>query len=215
MIQEVNKNQVSTFKITRDVYFNCSKAMDELIKSPRILFPILLSIIVPFLFFTLSKEAFIPYYKEMAHIATLEEARETMFVGVLVNVLQNVFMLFVRAIVLFGLFKAFKLKGSFKQVLAITGFSYLAIVPMMIIMCIAGQFTGELFINFSPAIFIQSIKGTNLYGFVRGLCIFFIWQHSIIAFGTYRLTKSKKAILFVIIIFFAQIILNIGNQRWM
>lgn len=209
------KGKQSLAKVVGNVYLRCGEGMEQIIDNPRIVFPILITFLTPLLFYMFSFKAYVPFLGVLQGIDDMNKVNDMAKVGVFLNAFQNMFMWLFRTLLIFIFIKCLKLEGSFKQVLSITGFAYLTIVPMMIIMCIAGQFTGNLFVNFSVAVFFPALKGTFLYGFLRGLCIFMIWQHVVIGIGCWKLTKSKALKWFVVVIFFLQVFMNIQNAMIM
>lgn len=196
-------------------YFKCGKAMDEVINNNRLLFSTLLNFLVPVLFYAVSFQANLSYISSTQGVTDPVLCRKIALVSIGVSGVQNVVLWLLRALLIFILLKILQTKGTFRQVLAICGIAYLAIVPMMLIMGIAGLFTGDMFINFSPAVFIPQLRGTMLYGFIRGFCLFFIWEHVLITIGLIRLTEKKRSVLVCAAVYLIQIIINMPNMMYM
>lgn len=211
-----NKSKnMSLVQLVYCTYFKCGKAMEEVIINNRFMFCILLNFLVPVLFYAVSFKANLAWISSTQGVTDPELCRKIAFVSIGVSGVQNVALWFLRALLIFILLKVLRAKGTFRQVMAICGIAYLAIVPMMLVMGIAGQFTGDMFINFSPAVFIPQMRGTMLYGLIRGLCLFFMWEHVLIAIGLIRLTGKKRTVLACAAVYLIQIFINMPNMMYM
>lgn len=90
---------------------------------------------------------------------------------------------------------------EFKKVLLIVGNSYVIFVIFSFISLMIALISGTYFLNTSLAaiagLVLPSLKGTIIYGFLRGIDLFNAWQFWVIANGIEGVTEmsSKKALM--------------------
>lgn len=106
-------------------------------------------------------------------------------------------------------------KADMPQLISITGYAYTPVLIYFFICYIAAFFTGQLFIDMSPALLIPSLKGTTIYGFLRSIDPFMVWQFVIIAIGLKMSSGLKKSDVYWVtaFIFIITIFINIDYYK--
>ncbi|SHE37254.1 Yip1 domain-containing protein [Thermoanaerobacter uzonensis DSM 18761] len=87
----------------------------------------------------------------------------------------------------------FRGKADVAQLFSITGYAYTPVLIYFLICFIASFFTGQLLVDMSPALLFPLLKGTTIYGFLRSIDPFMVWQFVIIAIGIKMSSGIKKS----------------------
>lgn len=85
--------------------------------------------------------------------------------------------------IFFGLAKAMKGKGSFKQYLSVTGYAYVITMLYGLLSLALSFATGEIPSNTSLALFFPDMRGTYVYGLLRSIDLFTAWYYVVMAIG--------------------------------
>ncbi len=199
------------------VIFSPGRLMQDLAQKPRILFGLLLTLIAPAVMIL----AIMPMYREYSRV-TLEATYANMniqmspeqleqavdfaaIIGPISGAAGAAAMLFLGALILWGIVKIFKGEGRYKQFLSITGYtsviSALSVITAIISTRLTGAFNEVSYT--SLAALLPDMKGSFIYGAAKALDVFSIWQYIVIAIGTAAVSKldKKKAYLIVGCIF--------------
>lgn len=109
----------------------------------------------------------------------------------------------------------FRGKADVAQLFSITGYAYTPVLIYFLICLIASFFTGQLYVNTSLAIFITSLKGTTIYGFLRSIDPFMVWQFIIIGIGIKMASELKKSDVYWVtaFVFLISIFINIDYYK--
>lgn len=136
---------------------------------------------------------------------------------IMVSVVFNSFISWLfGSFITFAFIKIFKGQGSFKQILSITGYAYTAIILGSILSVIMYYITGELF-DASLAVFFKGLRETFVYGFLRGIDVFTVWQYCLIAIGVTVMSglNKMKVGTFMFGIFIVSCLIQISGYRYM
>lgn len=184
------------------LYKQPGKLMEYLREYPTILFPALLLLLTRPIFYLICFPGYLDFVEEMFHVTSEDQLASQAVMGMVFDVGMLFLVWIVNTTVLFLYSKLMKGSGTFKQILSTTGYAYLAVIPMLIIMTVGYFNTGNLTMNFSPAMFIPGLRGTALYGVLRGFCVFSIYQNVMIGVGFHKvskLSKGKSAAIMIVI----------------
>lgn len=199
------------------------ETMKALIAKPRILFPIILMIITTPAFYFLRFDLYKDYTKQLIEASlannpqvTPEAIQQNMPLYINLGLYSSPFIellsWLVLAALIFGIMKLFKGKGNFKQYLSIVGYSYIITFLYTVLCTITSYFSDSLLLNASVTnitnLFAPDMKGSYVYGFLRGLDFFAIWRFIVIGIGTALVSKvSKSKVYSVISLIFIAVVL--------
>ena len=221
-----NENQevkgLNFFQRVTGIIVSPRETMKDLVRKPRILFPMLLMVLSVLLYqllrFDLYKE-FLKYVMQMSlqqqgMQISPEQLEASMGLYVIFGMagapLGAIIAWIAGSAILLGIMKIFKGEGSFKQYLSVTGYAYVIYLLYLLVSLGLSYSTGELYINDSPALFASGMKGTMLYGFLRGIGLFTVWQYIVAGIGVVELSKVSRAKVYSLMAIFIVIVALIG-----
>lgn len=201
-------NKMGFFKRILGIIFCPEDVMQNLVNKPRILFPIFMILLSTPVYYLLRLPLFTSYYVEKAQqsligVSEQEYISKLYFsaqggIGARLTLESLVISLLWLAgsLILFLLIKAYKGKGTFKQTLSITGYSYVIILLFIIIQYFTSFITNQLFLDASFAGIIEffnpGISKSAIYPTLQAVNIFSIWQYCVIAIGIYHMSKLNR-----------------------
>lgn len=206
--------QISFIKRVIGIIFSPAETMKVLIAKPRILFPIILMIITTPAFYFLRFDLFKDYTKQIIEASlannpqitpeTIQKAMPLYInLGLYGSPFGELLTWLVFAALLFGIMKLFKGEGNFKQYLSIVGYSYIIYFLYILLCTVVSYFSGSLLLNASATnitnLFVPDMKGSYVYGLLRGLDFFAIWRFIVIGIGTALVSKVSKAKVYSVI----------------
>ncbi|HEX9062536.1 MAG TPA: Yip1 family protein [Clostridia bacterium] len=206
------------------------ETMKVLIAKPRILFPIILMAVSMLGFYLLRFDLYKDFLKQAMEMQlannpnlTRESIESIMpittvsgLIGAPFGVLLNWVII---SAILFGIMKFFKGEGSFKQYLSITGYSYVIMFIFIILSAVSSYFTNSIMFNSSLTnitnLFMPDIKGSYLYGILRGVDFFTIWHYVVIGIGIALVSKVSKSKVYSVLslIFIATVLIGAFNLK--
>lgn len=211
---------LNVFQRIFGIIFSPGKVMQDLEQKPRILFALILTILTPIIMVF----SILPMYQAylMSNRATVEATYEKMNIEMSAEQIDNVIngsaystpfvmavmavaMWFLGALILWGIVKIFKGKGTYKQFLSVTGYasviSSLGSLAIIITTLLTGTYAEVSYT--SLAAFIPDTKGSFIFGAAKIIEVFSIWMYVVIGIGTVTVSKldRKKAFLIVACIF--------------
>lgn len=190
--EKIYSEQMSLGERISSLYKQPGKLMENLQKYPTILFPVLLLLLARPIYYLICYPGYLDFIKEMFHVTNDELLNQQAVMGMFFDVGMLFAVWIVNTTVMYLYSKLMKGSGTFKQFLSTSGYAYLAVIPMLIIMTVGYFNTGNLTMNFSPSIFIKGSKGTAIYGILRGFCVFSIYQNIMMGIGFYKVSKLSK-----------------------
>ena len=205
-----DSKKMSFWERVLGMYTHPVRVIEDLKQRTNIIFPFLLLLLAQPVYYLIRYPAFLRFTESTSGTHEASELSKLAVNGIIMRGVGLVVGWIVGSLLMFGFTKLIGGQGTLKQLLTVNGYAYLAIIPMLIIMGIAGVFTGELLINFSPSVFIPQLRGTNLYGVLRFFCGFFVWQHVLMVVGFYKVSNTTKAksILIVLVIMAIEFYMN-------
>jgi hypothetical protein len=207
------KPGMSVFQRTIGALVSPEKTMKDIEGSPRVLFPILMMILVPVVYtllrFPLYKE-YIRYTMEATmelagtNAGTTAEQMELIIKVVTISGLvtipgQTLLIWLIGTAVIFGIVKLFKGQGRFKQFMSVTGYAFAVMILFYLVSFIVSFFSGEYYFNASLALFVPALKGSFIYGFLRSIDFFTIWQYVVAGIGISIVSRLRKIHIYTII----------------
>ncbi|WP_273702721.1 Yip1 family protein [Thermoanaerobacter sp. A7A] len=205
------------------------ETMKNLIEKPRILYPIFAMAFGMVLLYLIRFPVFSEYIKNNVQMAlsqtntplTQEQINATVkmapYMALISTPIANLFSWLIITVAIFGLIKLFKGQGNFKQYLSITGYAYTITLLYLFLSLIVSFFSGELTINSSLTLLAQSLKGSYIYGVMRGIDLFTIWYYVVIAIGVGLVSNisKTKAYAVVALVYIAQILIQANSLKLM
>lgn len=201
---EVKKTMGFLQRVT-GVIFAPSKVAEALVEKPRILFAIIAMMVSELSIMLLRLPIYTDFLRDAIELQleqqgqTLSPEQLEMSLGMARNFslfgagIGQIITWIAAAAIYFAAVKSFKGKGTFKQTLSITGYAYVIIVLYGLLRLGLSYVTGSIMLNSSLALFIPGMKGTQLYGFFRGIDLFSIWQSCVIVIGLSVMSKVKAS----------------------
>jgi hypothetical protein len=230
----VSENQVDYSKmsfIKRVIGVVCypGKVMQSLKQKPRVLFGILLTAITTLV----AVLAIYPMFMEFLEnnltstyaAMNVEVSDQQMdmvlsiskFSAFVFGPIFALILMMLEALYLWVASKILKGQGSFKQILSVTGYSAviaaIASIVSIIYTWIVGTYSDVSLT--SLASLLPSMKGTFLFGALRVVEVFTIWQFVVIGIGYKTITKlSNKKVFIVIALIFAAFAIYYGYSEY-
>jgi hypothetical protein len=190
------------------VFMSPKKVMKWLAKNPKILLPIIISIIVPLITLALNYSSFrealtTAIESELASISevlTPENKRMIEFFAVIGSIMGAVGMvlldLLIISLILWGLIKIFKGNGDLTHYISIVShaglISLLVFVVISVVSFISGEFNLDVSITSLAPVLPARLQGTFIYGVLSNIEIFNVWQYFVIAIGTSEVSCLGK-----------------------
>jgi hypothetical protein len=211
----VEVESMNVFQRIIGIIVSPGKTMQNLIVRPRILFPILMIAISSLLLILINMTQYKEYMRASTEVVmenmgmtlTPEQLDMQMNFSAITSLITTPIIYLViwliGTAILFGIVKAFKGEGKFKQFMSITGFAWVITVLSYIVMTAVSYATGsfnlELPVTSVASILPADLKGNFVYGLARGIELFSIWQYVVIAIGVTQLSKLSKTKVYSII----------------
>jgi hypothetical protein len=190
------------------VFISPKKVMKWLAKNPKILLPILISIIVPLITLVLNyssfKEALMTAIESelasMGEVLTPENKGAIelfVVIGSIVGAVGTVLLdLLTISLILWGIIKIFKGKGDLTHYISIVShaglISLLVFVVISVVSSIRGEFNLDVSITSLAPVLPARWEDTFIYGVLSNIEIFNIWQYFVIAIGTSEVSCLGK-----------------------
>lgn len=207
------------------VFISPRKVMKSLAKNPKILLPIIISIIVPLIALVLNysvfKDALMSAMEtELANMG--EELTPDMMkllgiigvMGTIIGAVGTVLMdLLVISLALLGIIKILKGKGSFRQYLSVVSHAGLIVLLIFIVTTIVSNISGKLDLNVSitslAAVLPKSLQGSFIYAVLNNVEFFNIWQYCVVGIGVSEVSGLGKSKSYAIVatVYFATLLL--------
>lgn len=225
------QSKMNFFQRLIGIIVSPSKTFKDLIAKPRILFPFLLSTFSILVFYLLRYDLYQEYVRKTLENAiasdpsvTAEQAESLVVIsttaGLISAPITAIIIWLVSSAILFGIAKLLKGEGSFKQYLSIVGYSSVITALYYVLSIVMSYFTGELMLDASLAnvtnLFAPHLKGTYLYGIIRGIDLFNIWYFALVGYGIILLSKMSKVkgYTMVTVIFIIQLLINAMELKY-
>jgi len=239
IIEDEDVKKMNFFQRIIGVIVSPGETMKSIIAKPSVVIPIIFTAIVPVLIYLMRFSLYMDnanaaakkvakrmadFYIEHLNIKMTPEQIANMskvnpittFISIAIGALLA---WFVGTVILFALIKIFRGKGSFKQVISISIYSYVILLLGTLITVLVSFITGSIKLDLSLGIFSDQIlsgqQGTFLFGFMytvlSSISIFAIWNYIVVGIGTYHLSKlSKTKVVIILSIIFVLYLLFTG-----
>ncbi|MDI6605139.1 MAG: Yip1 family protein [Thermoanaerobacteraceae bacterium] len=221
--QEVK--QMSFLQRVIGVIVSPKKAMEAIVQKSDILYPILAMLLTTPIFYLIRYPLFEQMVKtKLENTPQAAQMTPSMIsfstkIGLITAPIGVIIMWIVITFIFWGILRIFKGEGKFKQYLSVTGYAYTIVIISMIVTLIASYFTGSLILDTSLAsitnLFAPDLKGSFLYGIIRGINLFGIWQFIVYAIGLKVVSKlsSAKVYSVVSVVYIVMILLSANSLK--
>ena len=221
--QEVK--QMSFLQKVIGVIVSPKKAMEAIAQKSDILYPILAMLLTTPILYLIRYPLFEQMVKtKLENTPQAAQMTPSMIslstkIGLITAPIRVIIMWIVITFIFWGILRIFKGEGKFKQYLSVTGYAYTIVIISMIVTLIASYFTGSLILDTSLAsitnLFAPDLKGSFLYGIIRGINLFGIWQFIVYAIGLKVVSKlsSAKVYSVVSVVYIVMILLSANSLK--
>lgn len=222
--------QMNPFQKLFNVIFSPVKAAEGVIAKPGVLFPILMILILPVLLVVLRFPVYQQTQIELTRTileanpqltpeqidATIKMTTSNALLTVGGMPVSSLLAWFFMALLAFIFVKIFKGEGSFKHYLSWAGYAFVFNILASLLIFIASYFTGSYTLNTSLALFTPDLRGSVLYGILRGMDLFSIWYYIVFGIGLARISKLGKVKIgiFLFVVFSVTIAMGIGSLKY-
>lgn len=222
-VQFVNEGSVNSdmgfFKRVASVVTSPGKVMENLAEKPRILFPLILTAVSLIGLYASRLELYKNFMRESTAASSkwtesltgikmtpelLEQSVSRGLIASFITIPLGALLswLFI-TVVFFAIFKIAGGNGRFKHYMSVTGYAYVIMTLYYIIVFAASFFTGSLHqdipLTSLATLFDSSMRGSFLFGILKGLNIFTIWYYCVIAIGLIKVSGFKKNTVYSIV----------------
>lgn len=217
--------QMSFLQKVIGVIVSPKKAMEAIAQKSDILYPILAMLLTTPIFYLIRYPLFEQMVKtKIENTPQAAQMTPSMIsfstkIGLITAPIGVIIMWLVITFVFWGILRIFRGEGKFKQYLSVTGYAYTISIISMIVTLIASYFTGSLILDTSFAsitnLFAPDLKGSFLYGIIRGINLFSIWQFIVYAIGLKVVSKlsSTKVYSVVSAVYIVMILLSANSLK--
>ncbi|NTV89101.1 MAG: YIP1 family protein [Clostridiales bacterium] len=210
--QEIGYKSMGFFERIIGIVTAPGKVMAELARKPRVIFPMVLVALTPVSLYLLR----FPLYKQFmlesaASTSSLTEsisgtamtaemieknAQQGMLVGLIASPFTSLLMWLFITLIFFAVIKIGGGDGKFKHYLSVIGYSYVIYAIYLLLVLVVSFFTNSLHVSLPLTsmanVLGDDMKGTWLYGIMKGVDLFSIWQYSVMAIGLSTVSKFRK-----------------------
>ena len=230
---EMKGPRMNVFQRIAGIILSPAETMKNIVEKPGVIFPILaygLGMLALYLIrFPLYQEL-LKHQMELGLAKsntqlTPEQLNSAMKIaaisGLVATPITSLAMWIIITAIVFGIIKLFKGQGSFKQVASVIGYAYVITLAYILLCLIVSFFTGKLLLDTSLAnitnLVLPDLKGSFVYGIIRGIDLFVIWQYVVMAIGIVTLSKLSKSKVYSVVglIYIASIIIAANSNRFM
>jgi hypothetical protein len=207
------KQGMSFFQRITGVLVSPEKAMRDIAGRPGVLFPILMIALTPVVYTLLRFPLYMEYLRFTTEAAmnssglnadtSAEQMELILKVGSITGIIGIAFGVLltwlIGTAIIFGITRLFKGQGSFKQFMSVTGYAQVIMVVFYLISFGVSFFSGEYYFNSSLALFVPALKGSFIYGFLRSIDFFTIWQYAVAGIGISIVSGLGKVRIYTVI----------------
>lgn len=206
--ENLQVKEMNVFQRMIGVIVSPTETMRSIASKPKVLIPLIVAAIIPTLLILLRFSQYQEFSRQIMELSmansnaqlTPEQVDQSIKMfstyGVVFAPIQMLIVWIIGTALFFGLTKLFKGEGSFKQFMSITAYSYMIVILGSIIQTLVSFFTGNYIMDTSLAnitnIFAPDMKGSYVYGIIRSIELFAIWQFVVLGIGTAAVSKLSK-----------------------
>ncbi len=224
--EEVSHEQPGFLKRLLWVLTSPGKLMENLAERPRVLFGLILSALAMVLLFVIR----MPLYEDILRSSmsltgqtmTAEMIEQslplTKIAGLVTVPLTMVFVILFYTVIFFAILKLIGGQGRFKAYLSVTCYSYVvpALYTLLLIPVsfVTGSLHQDIPLSSLATLASTDMRGTFLFGILKGLDIFAIWYYAVMAIGFTAVSKLKKTYVYgvaAVIFLIGLIIAGVGE----
>lgn len=211
------------------VIFSPIATMKNIAQKPDVAAPIIWTALGTLLLYLSRYSLYVDYTKEVM-VKSLAAKHQTLTpgmidaavnmyakLGVAIVPITTVITILIMALVLWLLSKIFGGTGRYKQFVSVTGYAYIITLIYTILTFAASFYTQSIILNTSLALLFQGMKGSYLYGILRGIDPFSIWYFIVLAFGVSEAGKISKGKAFTVtgLVYIVTLLIGMSSNRLM
>lgn len=209
---EITAKGMGFFQRLVGVIFSPGKVMEELAAKPRIIFALILTAFAQLTLIVLRMPLYMDFLRKTmtatsAYVESLtgtkltpemieQNLAKSRIQSIITTPLTALFMWVLITVIIFAIVKIGGGKGKFKQYLSVTGYAYVISALYLLITLAVSYFTGSLHLEMPLTsignLFGSEMKGSFIFGVLKGIDIFSIWYYAVIAIGTAIVSGFKK-----------------------
>ncbi|NJD04617.1 MAG: YIP1 family protein [Ruminiclostridium sp.] len=210
--EEAAVNKMGFLERVTAVITSPGKVMENLNEKPRILFPLFLIAFAQLALYMIR----LPLYQDFLRKSALAGAElaksltgieltpemveqsmsQSVIQSIITTPLGSLFGWLFITVIFFAVFKIAGGKGRFKQYLSVTGYAYVITALYLLITLVVSYFSGSLHMGMPltsiAALFGEEMKGSFVFGMLKGLDVFSIWYYGVMAIGLTVVSGFKK-----------------------
>ena len=210
--EEVTVKEMGFLQRVAGVFTSPGKVMENLAAKPRVLFPLFLIAFAQLALYMIR----LPLYQDFLRKSSLAGAElaksltgmeltpemieqrmsQSVIQSVILTPLGSLFGWLFITVIFFIIIKIAGMQGKFKQYLSVTGYAYVISALYLLITLGVSYFTGSLHIDMPLTsianAFGEEMKGSFVFGLLKGLDVFTIWYYAVIAIGLQIVSGFKK-----------------------
>ena len=217
--EEVTIKKMGFFQRVAGVITSPGKVMENLKEKPRILFPLFLIAIAQLALYMIR----MPLYQDFLRKSSLAGAEfaksltgieltpemieqsmsQAVIQGIITTPIASLFGWFLTTVIFLAIFKIAGGQGKFKQYLSVIGYAYVISALYLLITLVVSYFSGSLHLDMPltsiATLFGEEMKGSFIFGMLKGLDVFSIWHYGVIAIGLTIVSGFKKRTVYGIV----------------
>lgn len=202
--EEVSCEKPGFLKRILWVLISPGKLMEDLAEKPRVLFGLLLSALSMDVLFLVRLPLYMDFLRSsmsLTNQAMTAELLETSLpiaavAGLISTPIGAVIGMMFITLIFFAVLKLIGGQGKFKAYLSVTGYSYVITALYLLLLIPVSFVTGSLHqdvpLTSIATLASSDMVGTFLYGMLKGIDVFVIWNYAVMAIGFTAVSKLKK-----------------------
>lgn len=202
--EEVSYEKPGFLKRILWVLISPGKLMEDLAEKPRVLFGLLLSALSMDVLFLVRLPLYMDFLRSSMSLTnqamTAELLETSLPIAAVAGLISTpigavIGMLFI-TLIFFAVLKLIGGQGKFKAYLSVTGYSYVITALYLLLLIPVSFVTGSLHqdvpLTSIATLASSDMAGTFLYGMLKGIDVFVIWNYAVMAIGFTAVSKLKK-----------------------
>lgn len=202
-----------------NVVVSPGKVMENLAARPRVIFPLIMIAVTQLAvilarfplyqdFLRKSMEASSEFTKsltgqEMTPEMVASAVARSSTQAIVTTPLMALFMWLVTTVIFFAIIKIGGGKGKFKQYFSVVGYAYVIQLLFWLITLAVSFVTGSLHLDMPLTsignLFGTGMKGTFVFGMIKGIELFTIWYYAVISIGLTIVSGFRKRSIYIIV----------------
>lgn len=217
--EEVTIKKMGFLQRVAGVITSPGKVMENLAARPRILFPLFLIAFAQLALYMIRLPLYQDFLRKTMQATSqltesltgvtmtpelMEQAlSRSVSQSIITTPIGSLFYWLLITVIFFAIFKIAGAQGKFKQYLSVTGYAYVITALYLLITLCVSYFTGSLHLDMPLTsianVFGEGMKGSFVFGLLKGLDVFSIWYYAVMAIGLQAVSGFKKRTVYGIV----------------